>query len=268
MAMLPLPASAQEAESAGQVEQSEVEAGEAPHFAEEVTVTVTARKREENLQWVPFSVVAPTEQALRNRGTESIQDISANVAGFSVQNLGPGQSQIRMRGVSAGQIVRDQPGVKEQVGVEFRSVYTDNADTRHRLSAVRQFWAFLLDGTPPRMGGWEADTAAALDRSPHVEAWVKNDHLGFEVLYLYKGIVRTFLPDFLIRLKTGCYLVLEVKGEDSDQNRTKRRFLAEWVRGVNADGRFGRWSSDVLLDPTEIGGILARHAGPVPVSGA
>jgi len=34
-----------------------------------------------------------------------------------VQNLGPGQSQVAMRGVSAGQIVRDQPGVKEQVGV-------------------------------------------------------------------------------------------------------------------------------------------------------
>src|SRR5439155_10224701 len=31
--------------------------------------------------------------------------------------LGPGQSQIAIRGVSSGQIVRDQPGVKEQVGV-------------------------------------------------------------------------------------------------------------------------------------------------------
>ena len=30
---------------------------------------------------------------------------------------GPGQSQVAIRGVSAGQIVRDQPGVKEQVGV-------------------------------------------------------------------------------------------------------------------------------------------------------
>jgi iron complex outermembrane receptor protein len=38
------------------------------------------------------------------------------VAGFSVQNLGPGQSQVAMRGVSSGQIARDQPGVKEQVG--------------------------------------------------------------------------------------------------------------------------------------------------------
>ena len=117
LVILPAPASAQHADPAGQVENAEPEAGEPPHFTEEVTVTVTARKREENLQSVPFSVVAPTQQALRNRGAGSIEDVSANVAGFSVQNLGPGQSQIAMRGVSAGQIVRDQPGVKEQVGV-------------------------------------------------------------------------------------------------------------------------------------------------------
>ena len=106
---LALPAAAQQEE--------QPEPDEPPHFAEEVTVRVTARKREENLQSVPFSMVAPTQQTLRSRGAESIEDVSVNVAGFSVQNLGPGQSQIAMRGVSAGQIVRDQPGVKEQVGV-------------------------------------------------------------------------------------------------------------------------------------------------------
>lgn len=84
-------------------------------FTEEVTVT--ARKREETLSDVPFSVAAPTEQVLRDRGATTLEDVSANVAGFNVQNLGPGQSQVAMRGVSAGQIVRDQPGVKEQVGV-------------------------------------------------------------------------------------------------------------------------------------------------------
>src|SRR5688572_11216513 len=80
-------------------------------------IVVTARKQEETIQEVPFSVAAPTEQVLRDRGAETIEDVSANVAGFTVQNLGPGQSQVAMRGVSAGQIVRDQPGVKEQVGV-------------------------------------------------------------------------------------------------------------------------------------------------------
>src|SRR5204863_221673 len=66
---------------------------------------------------LPFSVAAPTEEMLRARGAEDIEGVAANVGGFTVQNLGPGQSQVALRGVSAGQIVRDQPGVKEQVGV-------------------------------------------------------------------------------------------------------------------------------------------------------
>jgi iron complex outermembrane receptor protein len=86
-----------------------------PRLQEEVTVT--AMLREQDLADVPFSVAAPTEQMLRNRGVEDIEGVAANVGGFTVQNLGPGQSQVAMRGVSAGQIVRDQPGVKEQVGV-------------------------------------------------------------------------------------------------------------------------------------------------------
>src|SRR5688572_24684262 len=83
----------------------------------EEEMVVTARKREETVQDIPISVSAPTEQELRDLGAVTIEDIAANVAGFTVQNLGPGQSQVAMRGVSAGQIVRDQPGVKEQVGV-------------------------------------------------------------------------------------------------------------------------------------------------------
>src|SRR6266540_2608194 len=85
-----------------------------PKVTEEVTVT--ARKREETVQEVPMSVAAPTESELRDRGAQNIEDVAANVAGFTVQNLGPGQSQVAIRGVSSGQIARDQPGVKEQAG--------------------------------------------------------------------------------------------------------------------------------------------------------
>jgi iron complex outermembrane receptor protein len=80
-------------------------------------VTVTARKRAESLQDVPFSIAARTEQQMRESGIVSLEDVSRTVASFSVQNLGPGQSQVAIRGASAGQVVRDQPGVKEQVGV-------------------------------------------------------------------------------------------------------------------------------------------------------
>jgi iron complex outermembrane receptor protein len=81
------------------------------------TIVVTASKREQLLIDVPFSINAQTQADIQRSGANTIEDLSRNVAGLTVQNLGPGQSQVSVRGVSAGQIVRDQPGVKEQVGV-------------------------------------------------------------------------------------------------------------------------------------------------------
>jgi len=80
-------------------------------------LVVTATKREQTIQNVPFSINAQTSEDILRIGAETIEDLSRNVAGLTIQNLGPGQSQVAIRGVSAGQIVRDQPGVKEQVGV-------------------------------------------------------------------------------------------------------------------------------------------------------
>ena len=82
-------------------------------------VLVTARKQSETLQDVPFSIAAMTEGKLKQSGATDLESMATNVAGISIQNLGPGQSQVSIRGISAGQIVRDQPGVKEQVGVYF-----------------------------------------------------------------------------------------------------------------------------------------------------
>ena len=107
---------------------------------------------------------------------------------------------------------------------------------------------------------WEASEAFEFDHNPEVEAWVKNDHLGFEVLYVYQGVVRKYRPDFIIRLKSGHYLVLEIKGQDSEQSQTKLRFLDEWVNGVNEHGGFGYWSWDVSKDPGDIKDILLKHA--------
>ena len=115
----PTPALAQEEkeEEPKKEEAAAAETEKEPALKHTEEVTVTARKREETVQEVPFSVVAPTESELRDVGATTIEDVAANVAGFTVQNLGPGQSQVAIRGVSAGQIVRDQPGVKEQVGI-------------------------------------------------------------------------------------------------------------------------------------------------------
>jgi type III restriction enzyme len=116
----------------------------------------------------------------------------------------------------------------------------------------------VLDST------WEASESFELDHNPAVAAWVKNDHLGFEILYIYRGVVRKYRPDFLIRLVAGNFLVLEVKGQDSEQDQIKRRFLDEWVNAVNDRGGFGNWSWDVSKNPADIKDILARHGQPQP----
>ena len=78
-------------------------------------------------------------------------------------------------------------------------------------------------------------------------------------MYAYKGVVRKYRPDFLIRLANGTMLVLEVKGMDSQENQTKRQFLDEWVRAVNAHRGFGRWAWDVSYDPSDILELLEKR---------
>ena len=107
---------------------------------------------------------------------------------------------------------------------------------------------------------WESSGAFALDHAPEVAAWVKNDHLGFEIFYVHDGVVRKYRPDFLVRLNSAEMLILETKGRDREQDKTKRGFLDEWVRAVNAHGGFGRWFWDVSKQPGDIKDILVRHS--------
>ncbi len=80
-------------------------------------IVVTAQKRATALQEVPFSIAAVTSEDIEQSGATNIVDVARNVPGLYITDLGPGQSQVAIRGISAGQVVRDQPGVKESVGI-------------------------------------------------------------------------------------------------------------------------------------------------------
>ena len=103
---------------------------------------------------------------------------------------------------------------------------------------------------------WEASDAFILDESDNVAAWAKNDHLGFEVLYVYKGVVRKYRPDFIVRLTNGEMLIIETKGQDTEQDRVKRDYLDEWTKVVNANGGFGLWRWAVVNAPGELRDVL------------
>lgn len=106
--------------------------------------------------------------------------------------------------------------------------------------------------------GWEASEAYFFDKSDLVESFVKNDHLGFTILYNHKGVIRKFYPDFILRLVNGDYMVLETKGVDSQQNQTKREYLNEWINAVNNHGGFGKWHWDVSFHPSDIEGLVKK----------
>ncbi len=63
-------------------------------------VVVTATKREASIQDLPFSINAQTEAEIQRQNATSLEDLSRNIAGLTIQNLGPGQSQVAIRGVS------------------------------------------------------------------------------------------------------------------------------------------------------------------------
>ena len=109
---------------------------------------------------------------------------------------------------------------------------------------------------------WEATEAYQLDRklAPLVQAWVKNEHLGFEVHYVFRGVVRKYRPDFLIRLTNGTTLILEVKGQKTEESEAKRAALDEWVRAVNAYGEFGHWANDVSFNTADLPEVLRKHS--------
>jgi type III restriction enzyme len=99
---------------------------------------------------------------------------------------------------------------------------------------------------------WEYLEAKTINECSQIKSFVKNDHLNFVVYYNYQGVVRRYLPDFICKMTNGENLIIETKGQDNEQNKTKRAFLDEWCRAVNEHGGFGKWKWIVSFDPNDL----------------
>ena len=97
---------------------------------------------------------------------------------------------------------------------------------------------------------YELAHARELNKNPHVLAWAKNDHLGFEVQYVHNGALFSYTPDFIARLSDGSHLILEVKGKKKPKDESKWERMKLWVKAVQQDEENGRWHFDVSFDET------------------
>ncbi|MCE8544600.1 DEAD/DEAH box helicase family protein [Ruegeria pomeroyi] len=134
---------------------------------------------------------------------------------------------------------------------QMRTWYT----TKPNFPAVKSHISHLVGDS-----SWEGHAANTFEESGDVLAYAKNDHLGFQIQYLWSGSRRRYIPDFLVKLTCGKMLALEIKGTDSPQNKAKRDALAEWVEAVNSLGGFGVWSWDVAFQPSSLNDIIQRHS--------
>jgi len=94
---------------------------------------------------------------------------------------------------------------------------------------------------------WEAEFCRVAEAHPRVNAYVKNQGLGFEVPYLYGSTSRKYLPDFIVWVDDGhpdpLNLIVEIKGYRGEDAKEKASTMRNyWVPGVNNLGTFGRWT--------------------------
>jgi type III restriction enzyme len=100
-----------------------------------------------------------------------------------------------------------------------------------------------------------------MDSLDAVDTYARNDHLGLVIPYEYFGIDHSYEPDFLVRLRSGKTLLLEIKGYDvhnRDQTQQKHAAARKWVTAVNNLRDFGAWDFLVCRELHTLEGELIR----------
>ena len=122
--------------------------------------------------------------------------------------------------------------------VDFKTIRPTHGTRRSHINSV------VLDTDT-----WESSAVFWLEACDAVEGYARNDHLGLVIPYEYLGVDHGYEPDFLVRLKSGLTVVLEIKGYEDNQDRAKHEAARRWLSAVNNWDGLGRWTFHVCRDP-------------------
>ena len=126
------------------------------------------------------------------------------------------------------------------------------------FSTTRKVWAttrshvshVVLEST------WEKRAAQILESHRYVLHYVRNYKLDFTIPYRFAEASHMYVPDFIVWLAQApadptsprLTLVLEIKGEEDEQDRAKAAGARRWCDAVNYAGQWGRWHYEVCRD--------------------
>jgi iron complex outermembrane receptor protein len=103
--------------SASSVHAQQAPSGAAADTGGTSDIVVTAQKRTQSLQDVPISISVIGGEMMAQRGQDDFAKVTRGIPGISFIDMGPGQSQLSIRGINTGAVARDDTARKESVGV-------------------------------------------------------------------------------------------------------------------------------------------------------
>jgi type III restriction enzyme len=106
---------------------------------------------------------------------------------------------------------------------------------------------------------WEQTAAFYMEQQrDHVSCYVRNDRPFLLIPYEYEGAQHHYEPDYLVKLKNGLTVLLEMKGAELDMDHAKYQAARRWVSAVNNWGRLGKWDFMVCKEPVMLPRMLAK----------
>jgi type III restriction enzyme len=101
-----------------------------------------------------------------------------------------------------------------------------------------------------------------------VECFAPNSRkIGMTIPYRYQDAPMRYEPDFVVRLRGGKMLVLEIKGlagliHDPNQVAAKNAGAAKWVEAINNIARYGTWAFVYCDHLADLRSMILAHAEP------
>jgi type III restriction enzyme len=118
-----------------------------------------------------------------------------------------------------------------------------------------------------RHSDWEQQVVEILeDMDSVVECFTPNDrNIGLVVPYEYMEAHHRYEPDFIVRMRGGKLVMLEIKGKagelhEPDRVKAKEAAACKWVTAVNNAGRYGEWTYVICRDLKDLRSTLSQHA--------
>ena len=107
----------------------------------------------------------------------------------------------------------------------------------------------------------ETGVATELERLSYVKAWMRNHpRIGWTIPYYHDDRWNLYQPDFVARLEaqgTTINCIIEAKGQNDDESRTKADYAQLWVRAINAKREYGKWAFVQIGDAGNLDGALS-----------